>query len=287
MAILDILGDGSCKVCIPLEDSLNELSGNHPITSPTSWIFTPNNDPSFPFSGSGKISGSTYDNNYIDGDHVYCEYEEDWTITIWVKDNSGSENINFASIAERYGNGNTHSIGYHLYPSDSYCFTDYDGQTQLAHVRSNYTRNSNWRHISWVKEGIELRHYIDGVLEASDTLSDGSPDLGESNDMQLLRGTDVFELALFRIFDRVLDATEIGLVMNEKSPPEPNYFDDVHIVSGFNKEGFIDRHTVSGIPYTFRDIHTVDMAIDMHYFNDIHSQEQTDTGSTVIEREIL
>jgi len=293
MAILDILGDGSCKVCIPLAGDWFELSGNYSVTNPISVTWGTESS-SVPFTDyvSANESSTTKTTVTGVGSDLFAG-DDDWAETVWIraKNPPGSSTVTEYGV-QRYSGGKTTGMGIMESGEVGYLFgiAEYSGVS----VIKSYNFSDGWKHLAWAKDGANYRLYVDGVYIGIDARSDNlnSPN---GTDTQFFRGNDSFDMALYRAFNRPLTVSEINTVMNEEEPPptfidkhgiivaSSSTFDDVHSITISSYSTFDDVHgIITPSAELFADVHGLDYANAVRRFYDIHSVEMNYEGKIIV-----
>ncbi|WP_297525116.1 LamG-like jellyroll fold domain-containing protein [Sulfurovum sp.] len=281
MAILDILGDGSCKICVPMAGDWTELSGNHAITNPIN-VTWPTDASGVPFTQYASAQEADYDKTYVSGagSAIYSG-DNDWTLCLWVKEkvDSGTD-INVATIDARI-NSYEVSLNMHLDQSGSTVYALIDDYS--TRIESAYDRSQNWMHLALRKTGSTYEFFIDATSIGTTTTPSGADNIAVT-DNRLFRGNDAFDMAMYRVFDRSLTDDEINYVRDEKSPPQIKLFDDVHRIFSGDEMTFSDIHKVT-VPkrVMFSDIHSLDTISLINRFYDVH-EVYTDRKSRIFVR---
>lgn len=144
----------------------------------------------------------------------------DFTIGFWMKKNSGgSDNARLIQKLAANGPYVVHLNG------GSVRFFRYDGVNLDGPYGSSNVTDGGWHHVSAVKEGSNLRIYVDGNLE--DTVTDPTSSVENTGNITLGKQSSLYFSGLMdelAMYDRALTALEVSALMNGNGGGTPTEY---------------------------------------------------------------
>jgi len=201
--------------------SLDAASLNSYPRSGTTWTDLSGNN-----NNGTLVNGPTFDSGnggsiFTDGtnDYISSPYfgntTDSFTFSVWFKNDNYSEGKSPLARG-RDGSGAGWSIGIGLYTSgisQSAIVTTSGGTTQFSATGTSILALNTWYYLTGVwTAGVSIRHYVNGVLEA--TANTSSTNLRTSTDGWVIGSIDTTNFtsgynAIAQVYNRALSATEI------------------------------------------------------------------------------
>ncbi len=220
----------------------------YPFDDGTSNDATSNNNDATKYGDTKYVPGAVVSTKGMafdgDGDYISCANESNFdfgtgnfSLSCWVKLNSGVASNDYTiigkNLAGKFTSGSGGYPGYRLsqyYGSLRFNVWDLDNQITYAVSYSGALSDNNWHYVTAMRDGQELRLYVDGVLKSSS--GEVVPtDCNFDNSSPFAIGAAVYwgqsrffpgSIDEVAVYNKVLSSREIKMLMNFS----PNYLSD-------------------------------------------------------------